>query len=30
MADEPNEPTPLITPDPLFVVDDATKEFFDK
>lgn len=25
----PNEQTPEVTPDPLFVVDDATKEFFE-
>lgn len=29
MADEPNELTPEITPDPLFLVDDSTKEFFE-
>jgi hypothetical protein len=32
MADElnPNEPTPEVVPDPLFTVDDTTKQFFDE
>lgn len=32
MAEEntPNEPTPEVVPDPLFMVDDATKQFFEE
>jgi hypothetical protein len=30
MAEENNEPTPAVTPDPVFLVDDTTKEFFEE
>jgi hypothetical protein len=30
MADEPNEPTPDNTPNPVFLVDESTKQFFEE